>query len=273
MRKSILALLCIVVLLIAGCGNKPSSSSVSSSLGAVDENGAIQLKFRDELTIDKLKQLNGKQVKIVGFMATLSPLNGEYIYLMNMPYQNCPFCVPNTNQLANTMAVYAVKGKPFPFEDTPITVTGKFESGDFTDMQGYRYGYRIVDASYEKADIKGLEADIQLYTAVVSQGYGLKFTSVLNEIYKVVNYKETGTPEDQVKIINKATVNEIKAIFANLDQKAYAEPIATVAKLEKLVDDVNALVEKKDFATLRIYQEQAKLIYDQFYAWLIKPNM
>ena len=34
----------------------------------------------------------------------------SFMFLMNLPYQSCPFCVPNTSQLSNTMEVYPKKG-------------------------------------------------------------------------------------------------------------------------------------------------------------------
>ena len=85
----ILALMC---LCLSGCGGAKAASELSFSAGN---------------SISQLRALDGKSVTIVGYMATMSPPDGKYIYLMNLPYQSCPFCVPNTTQLANTI-VFAV---------------------------------------------------------------------------------------------------------------------------------------------------------------------
>ena len=128
---ALIALLVCIALLATGCGGKEASSAE-----------VTKLSFADSASLDTLKALDGKNVTITGYMATLSPLNGEYIYLMNMPYQSCPFCVPNTNQLSNTMAVYAPSGSKFDFTDRPVQVTGTLRVQDRVDDYGYSYNYK-----------------------------------------------------------------------------------------------------------------------------------
>ena len=70
-------------------------------------DGAQLLSFSQAQSVEEMEKLDGKTVSIIGYMSTLSPISGAFMYLMNLPYQSCPFCVPNTTQLANTMAVYA----------------------------------------------------------------------------------------------------------------------------------------------------------------------
>ena len=113
MKKILAISLAAALLLLAGCSG-----------AAPGEEGATALKFTDAVSLETLTALDGKTVSIVGYMATLSPLSGKFLYLMNMPYQSCPFCVPNTTQLANTMAVYAPEGQTFGYTDQAIRVTG-----------------------------------------------------------------------------------------------------------------------------------------------------
>lgn len=131
---------------------------------------AHRLSFAQSASLDTLKTLDGKPVTLTGYMATLSPLSGEYIYLMNLPYQSCPFCVPNTQQLANTMAVYAPKGASFSYTDRPVRITGRMELGEFSDEYGYSYNYRIVDAELEAVDLSILSADYALYQSLAEDG-------------------------------------------------------------------------------------------------------
>ena len=102
-----------------------------------DESGTTMISFSQTNTVESLKALNGKRVSIIGYMSTLSPVSGKFMYLMNLPYQSCPFCVPNTTQLSNTMAVYAKDKKGFAFTDRAIQVIGTLNFGDFTDEYGY----------------------------------------------------------------------------------------------------------------------------------------
>ena len=98
-----------------------------------EEHDATSLSFKDAAGYDYLKKLDGEYVTISGYMATSSPVDGSFIFLMNLPYQSCPFCVPNTQQLANTMAVYAAKGTSFDYTDRPVKITGRpiSSSGSF----------------------------------------------------------------------------------------------------------------------------------------------
>ncbi|MBR1822444.1 MAG: hypothetical protein IJ769_12610 [Clostridia bacterium] len=131
---------------------------------------ARKLSFAESASIETLNSLNGKSVTLTGYMATLSPLSGEYIYLMNLPYQSCPFCVPNTQQLANTMAVYAAKGSKFSYTDRPVRITGKLQMGDFTDEYGYTYNYRIVDAKSETVDLSTVSEEYATYQSLAEDG-------------------------------------------------------------------------------------------------------
>ena len=151
MKKILAISLAAALLLLAGCSG-----------AAPGEEGATALKFTDAVSLETLTALDDKTVSIVGYMATLSPLSGKFLYLMNMPYQSCPFCAPNTAQLANTMAVYAPEGQTFGYTDQAIRVTGTLRIEDYTDEYGYVYNYRIADASYEIVDLAALSEDYAL---------------------------------------------------------------------------------------------------------------
>ena len=156
---ALIALLVCIALLATGCGGKEASSAE-----------VTKLSFADSASLDTLKALDGKPVTITGYMATLSPLSGEYIYLMNMPYQSCPFCVPNTNQLSNTMAVYAASGSKFEFTDRPVQISGIMRVADRVDDYGYSYNYYIDDASYTAVDLSSVSQEYALYQSLAEDG-------------------------------------------------------------------------------------------------------
>ena len=156
---ALIALLICIALLATGCGGKEASSAE-----------VTKLSFADSASLDTLKALDGKPVTITGYMATLSPLSGEYIYLMNMPYQSCPFCVPNTNQLSNTMAVYAASGSKFEFTDRPVQISGVMRVADKVDDYGYSYNYYIDDASYTAVDLSSVSQEYALYQSLAEDG-------------------------------------------------------------------------------------------------------
>lgn len=128
------------------------------------------LSFSQANSVDAMKKLDGQQVNIIGYMSTLSPISGSFIYLMNLPYQSCPFCVPNTSELSNTMAVYAKEGDSFKFTDRAVRVDGILEFGDYTDDYGYQYAYRIKDATITEIDTSEMGEKLQLWQQLASSG-------------------------------------------------------------------------------------------------------
>ena len=145
---------------------------ISSAFFTSCDKGRVvnELSFSEANSITDMEKLDGEKVSIIGYMSTLSPVNGEFMYLMNLPYQSCPFCVPNTSQLSNTLAVYAKDGKAFEFTDLLIKVEGELEFGDYTDDYGYQYSYRIKDATYTKVDTSELGEKYLLWQQLAQTG-------------------------------------------------------------------------------------------------------
>ena len=163
-----------------------SYSFIGCEKDDIDEKNATKLSFKAALEYDYLKALDGKQVTINGYMATSSPVDGSFMFLMNLPYQSCPFCVPNTSQLSNTMEIYPQKGDSFPYTSQAIRVVGTLEVSDsvdkpFTDMYGYEFNFKIVDATYTVIKAEELSEDMALWQKIAS-------TNIVNEIYDMYDY-------------------------------------------------------------------------------------
>ena len=168
---SLILISCLAVFVFASCGNDNGGDEI------IDNT----LSFSQANSVEAMQKLDGKQVNIIGYMSTLSPINGSFMYLMNLPYQSCPFCVPNTTQLSNTMAVYAKSGDSFEFTDRAIKVTGTLEFGDYTDEYGYEYGYRIKDATYTEVDTSEMSDKMKLWQQLAS-------TEVISDVYNMYEY-------------------------------------------------------------------------------------
>jgi len=167
---SICLALCLSFLSVA-CDTKGSTPAGETKL----------LSFSQAESVDEMKNFDGKSVSIIGYMSTLSPVSGKFMYLMNLPYQSCPFCVPNTTQLSNTMAVYAKDGDEFKFTDRAIQVTGVLEFGKYTDEFGYEYAYRIKDATYSILDVSSLTDELRLWQQLAA-------TDIIAEVYRMYEY-------------------------------------------------------------------------------------
>lgn len=137
------------------------------------------LSFSQAQSISEMEKLDGEKVTIIGYMSTLSPVSGKFMYLMNLPYQSCPFCIPNTSTLSNTIAVYAED--EFEFTDSAIRVSGTLEFGDYTDEFGYEYGYRIVDAVYEELDVSEMSDELKLWQQLAA-------SDVVSDVYEMFDY-------------------------------------------------------------------------------------
>ena len=165
-----------------------STFSACNKYDTVDPNGenVTKLSFKAASGYDYLKTLDGTAVTISGYMATSSPVDGSFMFLMNLPYQSCPFCVPNTSQLSNTMEIYPKKGESFSYTTQAIQVVGTLavsESEDkpFTDMYGYEFCCKIVDATYTIIKAEDLSEDMALWQKIAN-------TDVVNDIYKMYDY-------------------------------------------------------------------------------------
>ena len=155
----------------------------TSFIGCGDDNdgSASTISFSQANSLDHLVSLDGEKVQIIGYMSTLSPVSGDFMYLMNLPYQSCPFCIPNTTQLSNTIAVYAKNGDEFEFTDRAILVTGTLEFGNFKDSFGYEYAYRIKNADYKVLDTSELSGNTLLWQQLAS-------TDVISDVYAMYDY-------------------------------------------------------------------------------------
>ena len=169
-------MLCLAIVLVfsfAGCKQEQSGE-------------ITKLSFQAASGYDYLKTLDGTQVTISGYMATSSPVDGSFMFLMNLPYQSCPFCVPNTSQLSNTMEVYPKKGETFGFTNQAIKIVGTLavaenEDEPFTDMYGYAFNYKIVDATYTIIQADELSEDMALWQKIAE-------TDVVSDIYRMYDY-------------------------------------------------------------------------------------
>ena len=153
--------------------------------GTTTVDGATLLSFKSAASYDYLKTLNGQKVAIKGWLATSSPVDGSFIFLMNMPYQSCPFCKPNTNQLSNTMEVYPKKGKTFEFTAEVVQVVGTLsvapKNSPYTDKYGYEFNYKIVDAEYFFVEESELSPELLLWQKVAN-------SDIVTEIYSMFDY-------------------------------------------------------------------------------------
>ncbi len=178
--KNILPLFLVLALFLGLCACSDNATD------SVSDSHITKLSFKSASGYDYLKTLNGTTVSINGYMATSSPVDGSFLFLMNLPYQNCPFCVPNTSELSNTIEVYPKDGESFAYTSQAITVVGTLvvaESEDkpFQDMYGYEFNFEIVDADYTILQSQDLSEELQLWQKIAD-------SDVITDIYAMYDY-------------------------------------------------------------------------------------
>ncbi len=175
---ALIMLLLAAAVLLSACG-----------AGQADNGEVKNLSFKASSSYDDLKAFNNTRVTINGYLATSSPADGSFIFLMNLPYQSCPFCVPNTSQLSNTIEVYPKKGQKFSYTSQAVRVTGKLEVAPtvndfFTDPYGYQFNFRIADAEYTIIKDSDMSAEMAAWQKIANSG----IVDALYNMYDYVNF-------------------------------------------------------------------------------------
>lgn len=254
-----------------------------------DLSEAVKLSFKAASGYDYLKTLDGQTVTINGYMATSSPVDGSFMFLMNLPYQSCPFCVPNTSQLSNTVEIYPKKGESFSYTSQAIRVIGKLEVAEnenepFTDKYGYEFNFKIVDATYTIIKAEELGEDIALWQKIAN-------TDVVNDIYKMYDYVNFLCAWNTYYVNNYTDANgvmqpgyflyasdaesyiykdgaqynygykegyfdSIIAKIESVDKTAFADLVANIRKAEALANEALAELENKNYTAEYKYVEK-----------------
>ena len=176
----LLSLICLIPSVFCSCGSE------------VTADGATVLSFKSASSYDYLKKLDGKKVAIKGWFSTTSPPDNSFLFLMNMPYQSCIFCKPNTNQLSNTIEVYPKKGKSLEYTSQVVQVVGTLTVAPldkpYSDDFGYEFNYKIVDAEYYLLDDGDLSDNLVLWQKVANSGIVLEISKMLDYLNFVCNW-------------------------------------------------------------------------------------
>ena len=235
-------------------------------------DGITVLKFKNTNSNETISALNGKQVSITGYISTLSPLNGEFAYLMNMPYQSCPFCVPGTSAINNTLAIYAGNKSKIKFTDQPVTVVGTLETGNFTDDFGYEYGVRLNNVTVKKADIDKLSDTVKKYNLLAENGVvGQIYESIMTADASVFyNYYRMEKPE-------KIALDGIKTTKSSIDtynsKGDYDNLVNVMNDLISLCEEVNGDIGSGDYSKFNEYQPRLQNIYYTFAMWMAEGEL
>lgn len=286
MRKIISLVMALLILLFCvSCGENNNQANTTKTDTVT--NVTPTLKFKDAISFDYLQALNGSKVEISGYIATSSPVNGSFIFLMNLPYQSCPFCIPNTSQLANTLEVYPKSSQKFTYTNQAVKVTGTLvtsssEDEFFTDDYGYEFNVKIIDAEYHVIPASELSAEYAEWQKIAESG-------IVDDLYKMFDYvhflcawntyyaqginKETGKldgyylwPGDALEDINGSGqfsyghkdgyFTDIVERLENFESEKLRTLITSIKDAEKLADIALSKLEEGKYYAEEKYIEQ-----------------
>lgn len=253
-------------------GEKNSGLNQKVEVPKENNNGITTLKFKNTNSDEAIRALNGKKVSITGYLSTLSPLNGKFAYLMNMPYQSCPFCVPGTTAITNTLAIVAGENKKIEFTDLPVTVVGTLETGSFEDEFGYQYDVRLNNVIVNKADIDKLSEKVKQYNLLAENGVVENiYNSIMTLDFAVFyEYYEMETPQK----ISLDIVNSTKASLVSYNSKGeYNKLVTLMDDLVKLGNNVNSDIDKGDYSRFYDYKNQLQNDFYTFSDWMAEGEL
>ena len=238
----------------------------------IDEK-ITSISFKSSLSYDYLQSLNGNSVTINGYIATSSPVNGSFIFLMNLPYQSCPFCVPNTTELSNTIEVYPKSGEKFSYTASAVKVKGTLEVAPkdkpFTDPYGYTFSFKIVDAEYEVLTSEDMGADFGVWERFSQSG-------IINELFSMYDYVDfvckwneyfvnTYTGSDGVVHTGYYLyASDAKKILEEGNKKYGTDP-EYFSNLVKKIEVIDPVAFKDLVANVRQAEALAKKAYNKLY--------
>lgn len=100
---------------------------------------------------DKVKQLDGKQVSMRGFMAPPLKAESNFFVLTEVPLSICPFCSSDADWPDDIVVIYLNDAQTFEQANGTIEVSGRLEVGSWTDPEtGFVSLLRIVDAGFRR---------------------------------------------------------------------------------------------------------------------------
>ena len=223
---------------------------------------------------EEMKALDGETVTMRGYMGLYSPLDGAEIYLMDLPYQSCPYCMQTDTSLVNTMTVVAPEGTKFAFTEMPIEVVGKvkYEEG-YVDEAGYSYNYRIVDATVKEIEAEALPENVQMYAEVIGTGLVTEVVALYDEAYMMCFYKDCELNPETLAPIEIGVLDMVISKVDKVDPEDKSEIYAVLADTKELFQELNQLLENKDYEMLSSKEvtDKAQACYNAFDAWMKTP--
>ncbi|GHU67960.1 hypothetical protein FACS1894184_08840 [Clostridia bacterium] len=140
LKRLLFIMIICMALLVAGCS--PSYQANPDGVNRRDSAAPEPLRFSElygQSTVrglrfsDKLNELTGQTVVMKGYMAPPLKPSLDFFVLASQPMSICPFCDSDASWPTDIVLVYMGKDKTIIATTSPIEVTGRLETGSYTD--------------------------------------------------------------------------------------------------------------------------------------------
>ena len=276
-NKKIL-IICLISMIVIGLvifiaiskENKVNAQDKVKNSEKIISSGTYQIKFSDLVSLDDLKEYKNKEVTAIGYLSPITSYDGSFGYLMNLPYQTCPYCIPSDTKITNTISIFAKSGQKIEFTEAAVMVRGTLKLEPYTDAYGYSYNYRLVDVKIEKADTSELGEKIALYNKLAEKEILTNLMAMLYAVDDNVFYDEYtangATYERQV-----VDTSKIDTILTNLED--FKEQDISILKevaeeLKNIATDTNELIQKENYEKVLEYKERTLNLFYRIGEWM-----
>lgn len=271
----VLGIMCCLICLLVGCSNNNQEEIITgvdikksdSMLNAerIMSDGSYQIRFSDLVELKDLEEYNNKSVTAIGYLSPITSYDGSFGYLMNLPYQTCPYCLPSDTKITNTISIFAKEGKSIEFTESAVMVRGTLKLEPYTDEYGYSYNYRIVDVIITEADTSELGEKIVLYNKLAEKQILTRLMDVLYTVDENVYYDEyvaEGAEYDR-SIVDIEYIEAIQKDLEGFDSNDILILLDVTKELKRITIETNKLVEQEDYTEILSYKDSVlKLFYD-----------
>jgi hypothetical protein len=98
---------------------------------------------------DRVSALNGRRVRLAGFMAPPLKAESHFFVLTRQPLAICPFCQSDADWPVDIVVIFLKSASPLVSAGRRVSVAGKLEIGSKTDPEtGFVSQIRIIDAEF-----------------------------------------------------------------------------------------------------------------------------
>lgn len=281
----IVVVIVMAIIMISSGGDNESQSNDTGTNSSIDmsknadrtlntsrimSDGTYQIRFSDLVSLEALQTFKDKTVTAIGYLSPIGSYDGSFSYLMNLPYQTCPYCLPSDTKITNTLAIFAKNGEQLEFTEAAVMVRGTLKLEPYTDEYGYSYNYRLIDVEIEEADTSDLGAKVALYNQLAEKEILTRLMGALYSVDDNVFYDEyiaQGYEYDRT-IVDTTQIDALLNDLASFDSAEVSILVNTANKLKEIAIEVNELMENGELTKFAEYQQETEQLFYDINDWM-----